>query len=446
MRYKAVDLFHGIRRDDKKPHKKLENLNFNAFGFHIADLDLVIIKLPMSSWVLKLMTRALLLSLIIVSLPWLNVIVHGQPLSNVKGATTANVDDVDQLGMISTSSNTNQHLPQLLFRDLIKEGLVKMGDRALFLTDAGNDEDVTGYNMDIISVSDFKQQSLIPDEMYDFMFVNDLQPAASNLINRILKKEGIVAIQIGNDPRKTFQKLSNYKIVYLRRFDASTIVGMRKMAVRATFIDDQRGSAAAKGRRLLGLPVEAKKAALSNLEDVLLEPPRAASGKSNRYFKRTRYLPDLIGDSLESYPRRVFIDVGLSGKNDASSSSFSNNDPNWFSKHYPTRNTKFEIYNIETVMEEPTSGRSTSATQVGMSDWLRKNVQENEYVVMKAEAEVVEELVKNRSINLVDELFLECKHRGIKKSSERSRRAYWECLALYGMLRDEGIAVHQWWG
>lgn len=207
-----------------------------------------------------------------------------------------------------------------------------------------------------------------------------------------------------------------------------------------------RNREAAVGRRLLGLLPnidQAKKAAaLSNLEDVLLEPPRAASGKSSKYFKRTRYLPDLIGDSLESYRRRVFINVHLSGSNDATT-----NDPNWFSDHYPTRNKKFEIYNIETV---PVQGKTSSILSipqvVGMSDWLKKNVQENEYVVMKAEAEVVEEMIKSGAIKLVDELFLECKHRGIKKGCKRSRRAYWECLALYGMLRDEGVAVHQWWG
>lgn len=80
-----------------------------------------------------------------------------------------------------------------------------------------------------------------------------------------------------------------------------------------------------------------------------------------------------------------------------------------------------------------------------MSEWLRKNVREEEYVVMKAEAEVVEEMLSSKAIGLVDELFLECGIKG-KQQGRKSRRAYWECLALYGMLRDEGVAVHQWWG
>ncbi|KAM1359937.1 hypothetical protein TB1_046028 [Malus domestica] len=173
-------------------------------------------------------------------------------------------------------------------------------------------------------------------------------------------------------------------------------------------------------RRLLA--EEAKNEALKRLEDVLLEPPRASSGKSRRYLKRTRFLPDLMGDSLESYPRRVFIDVGLPENEGGSGMS-------WFAKNYPTRNKNFEMYKIETVIEE-SSGK-----------------EEEEYVVMKAEAEVVDEMLKSRAIHLVDELFLECKpHRHNGKINVRSRRAYWQCLALYGQLRDEGVAVHQWWG
>jgi len=174
---------------------------------------------------------------------------------------------------------------------------------------------------------------------------------------------------------------------------------------------------------------------------VLLEPPRAGSGKSSRYLKRTKYLPDLMGDSLESYPRRVFIHVGLPDKEGGSGTG-------WFARHYPTRNKDFEMYKIETV----TGGSSgKEVPQIGMSDWLRNNVRDEEYVVMKAEAEVVEEMVKSKAIRLVDELFLECKpqrHNGRKenKNNNEGRRAYWECLALYGLLRDEGVAVHQWWG
>ncbi|KAF7829998.1 uncharacterized protein G2W53_012331 [Senna tora] len=145
-----------------------------------------------------------------------------------------------------------------------------------------------------------------------------------------------------------------------------------------------------------------------------------------------------MGDSLESYPRRIFIDVGPPEK-----------DTDWFSRNYPTRNKDFEMYKIDTVTEESSSSSSSSrmeVPQIGvLSDWVRKNVKEEEYVVMKAEAEIVEEMMRSKAISLVDELFLECKPQ-LKKGKSKSGRAYWECLALYGRLRDEGVAVHQWWG
>ncbi|XP_020993207.2 uncharacterized protein LOC107477322 [Arachis duranensis] len=151
-----------------------------------------------------------------------------------------------------------------------------------------------------------------------------------------------------------------------------------------------------------------------------------------------QYLPDLMGDSLESYPRRVFIDVGLAEKEGERKSD-------WFKKNYPTRNKNFEMYNINIDIITAEEASTKEVSQIGMSDWLRKNVKDEEFVVMKAEAEVVEELIKRDTIGLIDELFLECRpHK--KQENNRSRRAYWECLALYGNLRDKGVAVHQWWG
>ncbi|QCE00710.1 uncharacterized protein LOC114194233 [Vigna unguiculata] len=225
------------------------------------------------------------------------------------------------------------------------------------------------------------------------------------------------------------RKLFSHRVMLLALFlTPFTLISSTSAQEQETKPDPVTMNMGRTQRKLLGYVPEAKKAALQNLEDVLLEPPRAASGKSRVYLKRTKYLPDLMGDSLEGYPRRVFIDVG---QKDAESGS------DWFRKKYPTRNKNFEMYKIEAVAE--------GGPQIEMSEWLRKNVKEEEYVVMKAEAEVVEEMMWSKAIRLVDELFLECKpQQGSAK--RKNRRAYWECLALYGKLRDEGVAVHQWWG
>ncbi|KAG4210972.1 hypothetical protein ERO13_A02G078400v2 [Gossypium hirsutum] len=289
---------------------------------------------------------------------------------------------------------------------------------------------LTKTDMEFSSTNDFDRLMLIPDESFDFIFTENIQ-SALEFIDRSLKVGGTVAVQ-QLDSSLSFYKPSNYKIVYFRKFNSNLFV-MKKVENAQPIPSSQR--------RLLGYNTsEAKRAALKKLEDVLLEPPRASSGTSRTYLKRTKYLPDLLGDSLESYTRRVFIDVGLRNKDGDSATT-------WFLKNYPTRNLKFEMYKIETLTKDSTKKEvPQTAVETGMSGWLRKNVKEEEYVVMKAEAEVVEDMVKSKAIRLVDELFLECKPKGLGGRKNMSRRAYWECLALYGKLRDEGVAVHQWWG
>jgi hypothetical protein len=189
----------------------------------------------------------------------------------------------------------------------------------------------------------------------------------------------------------------------------------------------QSSTGRATSRRLFAVPGE-KPNTLDELEDVLLEPP--AGSREMKNSKRIRFLPILTGDSLDNYPRRVFIDVGPTEKA---------NSKCWFKKNYPKGKLDFEMVRLD-VAESQTK----VAAAHGMSDWLRTNVKREDYVVMKAEAEAVGEMLQGKVISLVDELFLECKNQWFK--GKKSKRAYWECLALYGRLRDEGVAVHQWWG
>ncbi|KAJ4971601.1 hypothetical protein NE237_004700 [Protea cynaroides] len=229
-------------------------------------------------------------------------------------------------------------------------------------------------DVDLISESDAKRQISIPDGTFYFVFASGF--LAGKFIDRSLKTSGIVAIQLSNDASNAFHKPSNYKFVYLRQFEY-TVLAMKKTGPAEM-------NAATK-RCLCALSSKAKRAALNGLEDVLLDPPRASSVKqSNIYLQNTKYLPDLMDDSLEVYPRRIFIDVGFPDKDD-------NGSPIWFERNYPTRNRDFEMYKIETVNEEV---KGDPVPQMSMSDWLKNNVKEEEYVVMKAEAEVVEEMMK----------------------------------------------------
>ncbi|KAK7321262.1 hypothetical protein VNO77_31731 [Canavalia gladiata] len=333
---------------------------------------------------------------------------------------------------ITSDFNNMDQLLTHLFRDLTNEGLMKKTQqnyKALFMKKEQKEgfefKVVNDYNMDNIPLNDLEKQNTILDNTIDFVFTENLL-AASQFIERTLKIGGVVAVLLNEKPSLAFYKSSNYNIKYMRRFNNLIAMAMKKIKpMTEVNLKTQR--------KLCAFVPEAKKTALEELEDVLLEPPRVDSGKSKVFLKRTRYLPDLMGDSLESYARRVFIDVGLGEKEEGGGTE-------WFGKNYPTRNKKFEMYKIETVTG--TEGRE----QIDMSDWLRKNVKEEEYVVMKAEFEVVEEMMRSKAIMLVDELFMECKPEKVKQGNKRSKRAYWECLALYGKLKDEGVAVHQWWG
>uniref|UniRef100_M0ZPJ4 DUF7870 domain-containing protein n=2 Tax=Solanum tuberosum TaxID=4113 RepID=M0ZPJ4_SOLTU len=466
MRYKMMNnMLQGFYN---KQHSKMRGLYIDGLMDYNWDTKLVIIRID-HSWVLKFMARATILALVIVSLPWINTII-GYLSSRYESNYAYQVDHEMVYNPIKL-----EFLP-MIFQDLANERLIRMGDRSLLVSN-GNDEEINNsqvvkdYNPDLISFSDSTQQNLVPNETFDFVLAYGY-PQLSNFIERALKVGGILVVPLSDNPLvDEFPHPSNFKIVYVRKFD-STVVAMKKIknasinssTRRLLETNTEKVSGSSSGNRkvfdkehLTSLSqsaqreselvrsddfTSAKKAALKKLEDVLLEPPRAASGKSSRYLKKTHFLPDLMGVSLESYPRRVFIDVGLQEKNEKSTDNYHST---WFTKHYPTRNTKFEMFKIETMNEE-SSGKEIPLSTINMSDWLQKNVNENEYVVMKAEADVVEEMVNNKSVKLIDELFLECKHQGIKKSDKKNRRAYWECLSLYGLLRDEGVAVHQWWG
>lgn len=430
------------------------NKKNKPFAFY-PEANYLIIKFPNSGIFWKIFYRLLLLALLVASLfPLITSLI---PLlvstTNSPDSITSVLRDQQQQQQQQGSNIYNMdQLLTLLFNDLTNEGLMKKTQqhyKAVFIGEQ-QPQGSHVFNMDHMVLNDMEKQNTIVDDTVDFIFTHDF-PASSQFIERTLKEGGVVTVLLNDNPSALFYKPLNFKFAYMRQFEKIAIMAMRKTGPAPPVITKP---VIGGQRKLCGYAPEAKKAALERLEDVLLEPPRAASGKSRVYLKRTRYfqdlmrffiwlyyvsggfelmtsffvdryLPDLMGDTLESYSRRVFIDVGLPEKDGT----------DWFRKNYPTRNKNFDMYKVETVAE------GSTASHVEMSDWLRKNVREEEYVVMKAEAEVVEETMRSKAILLVDELFLECKPRG-----NRSRRAYWECLALYGKLRDQGVAVHQWWG
>ncbi|KAJ4851204.1 hypothetical protein Tsubulata_024377 [Turnera subulata] len=365
---------------------------------------------------LRVLSHSVFLAMVILTLPFMAI--RGLPsgyhfdasLDDFGGFDTIDVDFLD-----------------LLLQDLANEGLVKKGDKAIIVTSgvgAVLDSSwlLSAGEVDLVPRSELEQEVSFPNATFDFALTFGVDDVV--FVDRIVKVGGIVVTQLNKELSNPYQKQSNYKIVYLRKYD-STIVAMRKSSLIGDLVESPAK------RRPLQLAAEAKKAALKGLEDVLLEPPRKALVK---YRKKFKYLPDLLGDPLEDYPRRVFISLGLQEEEEK------NSILTWFDENYPTRSQEFEFH----CFQIPSEGFSNkTGLFADVSNWLMNNVREDDFVVMKAEAEVVEEMIRTGIIGLVDELFLECQSQWQK--GHKSKRAYWECLALYGRLRDAGVAVHQWW-
>jgi len=400
----------------------------NGFGIGFNSDTLLIIKLP-DLRVMRLISRSLLLAMVLVAL---------LSLGCIRRDSTNGFCEFDA----DSDINCFKILP-ILFRDLIDEGLIKKGNRGLILGSCiGDIEDdfafMNGNGIDLAIESDQNQKKLSQDDVFDFVLALNFHEI--KLIDGVLKNGGIVIAPLDNDSPKVLREQMNYRMVYLRRFENENILYERIPDMENTLVA-LRKTGASNG--LMNSPTkdlscgtasEVKKLALEGLEDVYLEPPRRALAKLSFGSRKMKFLPDLMRDSLDNYPRRIFI------SDDTSSID-------WFYKNYPMSDQQFEIYNME-IENQDESMSGTVPQEMGISEWLTQNTKRDDYVVMKAEAQVVEEMMKDKTICLVDELFLECKNQWQDEDGEEkngSKRAYWQCLTLYGKLRDEGIAVHQWW-
>lgn len=385
----------------------------NAYGGRMG-LDsetLLVVKLP-DSKVMRVVSRSVFLALIFLTMPCIGSILRGSndSATNLQFGTF-NSDDLN-----------------FLVHNLAEEGLLTKNEKALIVRSgiASGIDNLRNFDANqIVMTSAMEGQSSFLDKSFDFVLVSDLVDV--KFVDRVLKVGGIVAFPLSNDQANALQQKTNYKIVYVRRY-SSTIIAMKKTGPVGML-----GGSSSMKRRLLRSETEAKKtAALKEFEDVLLEPPRWPMKDLEKYSRKMKFLPQFLGDSLEVYRRRVFVNVGIPEENKGVNQ--------WFHRNYPKMQQEFEVYDIDVEPEE-------AAQQSDVSDWLTKNVSEEEYVVMKAEAEVVEEMISKGTIRLVDELFLECNNQWWKAGTKsKTKRAYWECLSLYGRVKDEGVAVHQWWG
>eukprot|EP01018_Ginkgo_biloba_P030230 Gb_17852 [translate_table: standard] len=378
-----------------------------------------------------------------------------------------------------------------IFQGLMAEGLLRTGQKALCIGVSKEEKEINAgiqdsLGFDMILEEDIEKHAF-PEYSFDFEFTTmvdiDSFPVAE--IERTLKLGGVAAIHLSlkkqsdlmvASPSNTIvQLLPNFKIVYVRRFDAlglDTIIAFRKMHHAVDYIPMLV-------KKTNQCPItDQKRAAMKRLEQILLEQPRASWIESKQNLNNIQYVPNILG-----YPSNstgyVYIDIGAN--------SYKSSIGAWFQSHYPKQKHKFDIFAIEAdgsfgkhyadhpevqfvpyaawiKNESLTFGSYDGQNQqtVGpsvkpkfsrvrgfdLATWLMKTVTADDYVVMKmdvggSEFQILPRMLKTGAICLVDELFLECHYESTYK---KHRRAYWECLALYGMLREEGVLVHQWWG
>ncbi|XP_047335202.1 uncharacterized protein LOC124938746 [Impatiens glandulifera] len=246
-----------------------------------------------------------------------------------------------------------------------------------------------------------------------------------------------------------------------------------------------------------------KKQLVQKAEPLIRDEPLKPWITLKRNIKNVKYLSSMVDINFKQ--RYVYVDVG--------SRSYGSSIVSWFKKQYPKQNKTFDIYAIEadkafheeyklkkgvtllpyaawvkneTLMfevpgrdkerkgeggeEERGMGRikpvdQSSSTTTNSSldkisgfdfaNWLKMNVREKDFVVMKmdvegTEFELIPRLFETGAICLIDEIFLECHYNRWQKCcpgerSNKYEKTYDQCLDLFTSLRQSGVMVHQWW-
>ncbi|GLJ10533.1 hypothetical protein SUGI_0129890 [Cryptomeria japonica] len=374
--------------------------------------------------------------------------------------------------VLSSEVQWSSHTLSMVFQDMMSEGLLKTGDRALCLGigKLSKKETLRINGLNVVYEKDTQQDIFANNNLFDFELSavkssHPYFPIAE--VDQTLKIGGVFAVHLSLDAaalnlNSLLELMPNFRTVYLRRFDVfglDTVIAFRKVYQAPNLIEMIPEMANE-------CPMsEKKRASIKNLEHILLEPPRASWIESNENLhSNIQYLPNILGYPLDS-TGYAYIDVGAN--------SYKSSIGSWFQSHYPMHNHKFDLFAIEAdgsfeteyadqvqvkvlpfgdwVKNESGVQNEQKREGLGLADWLTKTVTADDYVVMTmdvdgAEFQLVPYLLRSGALCLVDELFLECHYQTPYKKKQKHRRSYWECLSLYGLLREKGVAVHQWWG
>ncbi|GLJ40933.1 hypothetical protein SUGI_0846770 [Cryptomeria japonica] len=146
------------------------------------------------------------------------------------------------------------------------------------------------------------------------------------------------------------------------------------------------------------------------------------------------YLPSIL--DISTLNRHVYVEIGV---NDSQRST-----GEWFLRAYPKQNMSFKIYAVSVDNTAPASVSAlklsgleeVSLNQSEIGGWMKRNMSEKDFVVVKLGFPYARELLDSGAICLVDELFVECSHDDDDDDAA--------CLHLLNALRKNGVFAHKW--
>ncbi|KAL4311416.1 hypothetical protein GQ457_01G018260 [Hibiscus cannabinus] len=194
--------------------------------------------------------------------------------------------DVYIIYQLQTKCHHKRHRTKVKFIAYDESGILKSRNKGLLLSDEYDQDTIQGslfltkIDMEVSSVNHFGKQSLIPDESLDFIFTKSFQ-CAPEFIDGSLKVGGIITVQ---QPGEWCPRILSTSHLITRLFITGNY--SRQMFFVLKKLENVGRTIWGTKRRLFRYNTpEEKEAALTKLEDVLLEPPRASSRELKRHHK-----------------------------------------------------------------------------------------------------------------------------------------------------------------
>ncbi|KAI4388698.1 hypothetical protein MLD38_001004 [Melastoma candidum] len=189
---------HGLANLDLLPRKQKQkkhhsrSFSVSGIGFDTEGTKYLIIKLP-NLRIAKVLVSAFIMALFMVSFPWLKSFMMTKVESYHRSIPHSEAAYESASG--SPINDHEKEVLPLLFHDLANEGLLKVGNKAVFLSRNDIEQDAIiipgSNNIEYVPVADLERYNSVVDNTVNFAFTFDF-PSALEFIDRTLMVGGIV--------------------------------------------------------------------------------------------------------------------------------------------------------------------------------------------------------------------------------------------------------------